>query len=63
MFLFLLLCGGSAKCDMGYIFYDLTIELDHTKRDSRPAAYGGVVRFEFITVCMRTQRFCWKSQY
>ena len=47
-------------CD---IYYYLTIELDHAKRDSRLAAYGGVVLqrlegFEFIKVCMRTQRFC-----
>ena len=37
-------------------------ELDYAKRDSRLAAYGGVVlqRFEFIKVCMGTlgtQRF------
>ena len=39
-----------AKCDMGHILYMyyLIIELDHAKRDSRLAAYGGVVlqRFE-----------------
>ena len=44
------------------IYYYLTIELDHAKRDSRLAAYGGVVLqrlegFEFIKVCMGTQRF------
>ena len=56
-----------AKCDMGHILYMyyLTIELDHAKRDSRLAAYGGVVlqRFEFIKVCMGTQRFCQKNQF
>ena len=49
------------------IYCYLTIELDHAKRDSRLAAYGGVAlqrfRFEFIKVCMETQRFCWKSQF
>ena len=45
---FTLLCERSAKRDMGHIFYYLTIELDHAKRDSLHAAYGGVVlqRFE-----------------
>ena len=39
-------------------------EFDNAKRDSRLAAYGGVVlqRFEFIKVCLGTQRLCWKSQ-
>ena len=50
------------------IYYYLTIELDHAKRDSRLAAYGGVVLqglegFEFIKVCMGTQRFCRLSQF
>ena len=38
-----------AKCDMGHILYMyyLTIELDHAKRDSRLAAYGGVVLQQF----------------
>ena len=47
------------------IYYYTTIEFDFAKRDSRLAAYGGVVlqRFEFIKVCMGTQRFCWKSQF
>ena len=44
----------------------LTIELDHAKRDSCLAAYGGVVLQGFevwiYKVCMGTQRFCWKSQ-
>ena len=49
----------NVTCD---IHYYLTIELDHTKRDSRLAAYGGVVLqrlegFEFIKVCMGTQWF------
>ena len=37
----------------------------YAKSDSRLVAYGGVVlqRFEFIKVCMGTQRFCWKSQF
>ena len=45
---FLLLCERSAKRDMRHILYYLTIELDHAKRDSSLAAYGGVVlqRFE-----------------
>ena len=43
MVFFLLLCERSAKRDMGHILYYLTIELDHAKRDSRLAAYGGVV--------------------
>ena len=40
---FTLLCERSAKRDMGHILYYLTIELDHAKRDSRLAAYGGVL--------------------
>ena len=43
MFFFSLLCERSAKRDMGHILYYLTIELDHAKRDSRLAAYGGVL--------------------
>ena len=42
-FFFLLLCERSARRDMGHILYYLTIELDHAKRDSRLAAYGGVL--------------------
>ena len=42
-FFFLLLCERSAKCDMGHMLYYLTIELDHAKRDSRLATYGGVL--------------------
>ena len=42
-FFFTLLCERSAKRDMGHILYYLTIELDHAKRDSRLAAYGGVL--------------------
>ena len=38
-----LLCERSAKRDMGHILYYLTIDLDHAKRDSRLAAYGGVL--------------------
>ena len=36
------------------IYYYITIEFDYTKRDSRLAAYAGVVlqRFEFTKVCM-----------
>ena len=42
LFLFLLHANvqRNVTCD---IYYYLTIELDHTKRDSRLAAYGGVV--------------------
>ena len=45
------------------IYYYLRIELDHAKRDSRLAAYGGVLLqrlegFESIKLCMGTQRFC-----
>ena len=42
----------SAKRDMAHILYCLTIELYHTKRDSRLAAYGGVVlqRFEGLNL-------------
>ena len=50
MFFFLLLCERSTKRDMEHIvtwsiyyIYYLTIELDHAKRDSRLAAYGGVL--------------------
>ena len=43
LFFFLLLCERSAKRDMEHIIYYLTIELDHAKRDSRLAAYGGVL--------------------
>ena len=37
-----------------HIYYYITTEFDYTKRDSRHAAYGGVVlqRFEFLKVCM-----------
>ena len=42
-FFFTLLCERSAKRDMGHILYYLTIELDHVKRDSRLAAYGGIL--------------------
>ena len=47
------------------IYHYTTIEFDFAIRDSRLAAYGGVVlqRFEFIKVCMETQRFCWKSKF
>ena len=36
------------------IYYYITTEFDYAKRDSRHAAYGGVVlqRFEFLKVCM-----------
>jgi len=39
------------------IHYYITTEFDYAKRDSRLAAYGGVVlqRFEFIKFCMRMQ--------
>ena len=43
------------------IFIYLKIELDHAKRDSRLAAYGGVLlqRLKgFYKVCIETQRFC-----
>ena len=43
-FFFTLLYERSAKRDMGHILYYLTIELDHAKRDSGLAAYGGVQR-------------------
>ena len=38
---------------------------DCAKRDSNLAAYGSVVlqRLEFIKVCMRMQRFRWKSRF
>ena len=47
------------------IYHYTTIEFNFAKRDSRLAAYGGVVlqRFEFIKVCMGSQRFCWKTQF
>ena len=40
------------------IYYCLTIELDHAKRDARLAAYGGVVlqRLEGLNL----QRFVWE---
>ena len=39
------------------IYYYVMTEFDCAKRDSRRAAYGGVVlqRFEFIIVCIGTQ--------
>ena len=45
------------------IYYCLTTELNHAKRDSRLTAYGGVVlqRLEALNlykVCMGTQRLC-----
>ena len=57
-FFFLLLCELSAKRDMGHTLYYLTIELDHAKRDSRPAAFRGVVlqRFEGLNL----YRFVWE---
>ena len=42
---------------MGHILYYLKIELDHAKRDSRLAAYGGVLLQWLIKVCMEMQRF------
>ena len=44
--------------------YYITTEFDYAKRDSRLAAYGGVVLqwFEFIKACMGMQWLCWKSQ-
>ena len=52
----------NVTCD---IYYYLTIELDHAKRDSCLAAYGGVVLqrlegFEFREVCMGTHGFASK---
>ena len=51
------------------IYCYLTIELDPAKRNVTLAlqhtevlCYNGL-RFEFIKVCMGTQRFCWKSQF
>jgi len=46
------------------IYYYITTEFDHAKRDSGLKAYGGVVlqRFEFNKVCMGMQRLCLKSQ-
>ena len=37
-----------------YIYYYITTEFDYAKRDSRLAAYGGIVlqRFDFMKVCM-----------
>ena len=46
------------------MYYYITTEFDHAKRDSGLKAYGSVVlqRFEFIKVCMGMQLFCLKSQ-
>ena len=63
-----------AQRDELYCFYFFTFMrtlsetwyLAYAKRDSRLAAYGGVVLQQFkliIKVCMGTQRFCWKSQF
>ena len=43
---------------MEHLLYYLTIELDHAKRDSRLAAYGGVLlqRLEGLNL----YRFVWK---
>ena len=43
---------------MGHMLYYLTKELDHAKRDSRLAAYGGVLlqRLEGLNL----KRFVWK---
>ena len=43
---------GYSEIAPGHILYYLTIELDHAKRDSRLAAYGGVVlqRFEGLNL-------------
>ena len=58
---FLLLCERSAKRDIyGRHAYYITTEFEYAKSDSRLTAYGGVVllqRFEFIQVCIGTQRF------
>ena len=57
--------GNAQRNVTSGIYYYTTIEFDFAKRNSRLAAYGGVVlqRFEFINVCMGTQRFCWKTQF
>ena len=34
------------------IYYYITTEFDYAKRDSCPAAYGGVVFQRFVKVCM-----------
>ena len=43
MFFFLNLYANVQRNVTWGIYYCLTIELDHAKRDSRPTAYGGVV--------------------
>ena len=50
------------------IYYYITTEFDYAKRDSRHAAYEGVVlqRFELIKVCVGTVErncFAWKVNY
>lgn len=63
-FFFLLFANAQRNVTSG-IYHYTTIEFDFAKRDSRLAAYGGFVlqRFEFIKVCMGSQRFCWKTQF
>ena len=59
---FLLLCERSAKRDMGHMLLPndriVTLALQHMQ----VLCYNGL-RFEFIKVCMGTQRFCGKNQF
>ena len=59
---FTLLCERSAKRDMGHMLLPndriVTLALQHMQ----VLCYNGL-RFEFIKVCMGTQRFCRKNQF
>jgi len=52
--IFFLLCEHSAKGYMANTYYYITTKFEYMKRDSRLAAYGGVVlqQFEFIKICL-----------
>ena len=65
LFLFFCFFANAQRNVTSGIYHYTTIEFDFAKRDSRLAAYGGVwlQRFEFIKVCMGSQRFCWKTQF
>ena len=65
---FLLLCERSATRDMGHILLpNNRIGPRETWLSPcsiwRSCVTTVSVRFEFIKVCMGTQRFCWKSQF
>ena len=59
---FLLLCELSAKRDMRHILLPNNRNVTLALRHMEVLCYKHL-RFEFIKLCMGTQRFCWKSQF